>query len=187
MKQSFNDCLYSLGSTVTLASSTAFSFSSQPSLHAGLPVQGELPSWAGTRNLHFAAADQVFLGGSATSLKLPCHHTSYQSLCCHPGRNLPCLHNCSTSPLPPNCSANSSSPSAWLQGGELKDHLAPGHSSAGDQGHAAAAHLDTSLVNQQHLSVCNPSMVTLRVTISALCSPRPQLGEFLTVFIFIEG
>lgn len=94
MEQSFNDCLYNLGSIVTLASSTAssnvFSFSSRPSLCAGLLVptgraaqlgshQEPPPLLLLTGSLSVALPPSPKQGWEHASLKLSSHHASYQS------------------------------------------------------------------------------------------------------------
>lgn len=77
MEQSFNDCLYNLGSIVTLASNTAlsnvFSFSSRASLCAGLPVP---TGRAGQLGSHQDPPPLLLLTGSLSAQKQGWEHAS---------------------------------------------------------------------------------------------------------------
>lgn len=195
MEQSFNDCLYNLGSTVTLASSTALSnVSSFSSPCAGLPMPRGRAAQLGSHqepplllllpeSLLVALPPSPKQGWEHASLNLSSHHASYQSSLCCDLQNILCLQNSSVSSQPSECLAVSQRylrtkplptvivPVPSHREGRQKDHLASDHGSAGDQGHAAAADLDTPLLNQDIWVFATPARelaATLRVTVAAL-------------------
>lgn len=112
MEQSFNDCLYNLGSIVTLASNTAlsnvFSFSSRASLCAGLPVPTGRAAQLGS---HQDPPPLLLLTGSLSvpksrdgsthhSSHLPTTHDTSPSCAAISRTSLPCPQNSGVSSLP---------------------------------------------------------------------------------------
>lgn len=215
MEQSFNDCLYSLGSTVTLASSTAlsnvFSFSSRPSPRAGLPVPTGRAAPSGShqqppplplpaRSLLVALPPSPRQGWEQALLKLLSHHTSCQSSLCCGLQNKPPLppqqqHFSPAFTAPagvPETSPHQTSASAQPQREDVKGP--PRHPTTALQGttDTLLPQTPTDLCLTKTCGVCSPrrelaATLSLTVCTGGLCSPRHQLGKALTIFVFIEG